>query len=307
MILFIKRLFLFSFILFLLFFIGLCLPSTPRTSKSLLFAKYNKDSLLANSPSPRIIFIGGSGLSFGLNSEMIKDSLGLNPINTAIHGAIGLSYMISSVNEYIRPGDIVVIAPEYQFFYGRNSYGGEELLRTVLEVSPNTIKLLSFRQWLNIYRYLPKYSFSKFKPIEYLDTRVDILYGVNSFNDFGDANVHWNSDKRGCATYEPIHEEFNTKVISELIQFKKQVQDKSALLYITFPGLQASSFEVFKDQIAKVKSELIKGGFVLLGSPERYEIADSLIFNAPYHLSKAGLDLRTHLLIEDLRSLGIKH
>ncbi len=258
-------------------------------------------------PSPRIIFIGGSGLSFGLNSEMIKDSLGLNPINTAIHGGIGLSYMIASVIEYIRPGDIVVIAPEYQFFYGRNSYGGEEFLRTVLEVSPNTINLLSFRQWMNIFRYLPKYSFSKFKPIDYFDTRVDSLYSVDSFNDFGDVYAHWNSNERGCSTYDPIHEEFNPEVILEIMKFRKQVTDKKAALYITFPGLQASSFEIFRDQIKRVKSELTKSGFVFLGSPERYKIPDSLIFNAPYHLSKAGLDLRTHLLIEDMRRLGIKH
>jgi len=298
--LFVKRLSLFCSMLLLLFIIGLCLPSTPRASKSLLFAKHHKDSLLANCPSPRIIFIGGSGLCLGLNSKLIKDSLGLNPINTAICGAIGLSYMMASVDEYIRPGDIVIISPEYQFFYGRNSYGGEDLLRTVLEVSPNTINLLSFRQWMNIYRYLPKYSFSKFNLLEYLDTRINIVYSVNSFNDFGDEYMHWNSDKIGCSTYNPILEEFNPNVIEELKEFKKNIMSKGAFLYMTFPGLQASSFEILRDQIIRVQSELIKGGFVLLGSPERFKFSDSLIYDAPYHLTKVGLDLRTHLLIEDL-------
>lgn len=302
---FAKRLLMFCSILLLSLIIGICLPSTPRASQSLLFAKYHKDALLANCPSPRIIFIGGSGLSFGLNSEMIKDSLGLNPINTAVHGAIGLIYMISSVKEYIRPGDIVVIAPEYQFFFGQNSYGGEELLRTVLEVSPNSINTLSLRQWMNIYNYLPKYSFSKFKPIDYLDTKVDSVYSRHCFNNFGDEYRHWNLSKRHCSTYHPIHEDFNPRVIAELIRFKKQVQEKSAALYITFPGLQASSFKIIKAQIKRVESELIKGGFVLLGSPERYMIPDSLVFDAPYHLTKVGLDRRTHLLVDDIKNMGI--
>jgi hypothetical protein len=44
---------------------GICLPTTPRASKSLLISKNNKDYLLKTIPNPRIIFVGGSNLSFG--------------------------------------------------------------------------------------------------------------------------------------------------------------------------------------------------------------------------------------------------
>ena len=65
---FITKLILFplTFVVLTLVF-GLGLPATPRASKSLIYAKIKKDSLLKNSLSPRIIFIGGSNLSFGLN------------------------------------------------------------------------------------------------------------------------------------------------------------------------------------------------------------------------------------------------
>jgi hypothetical protein len=42
---------------------------------------------------------------------------------------------------------------------------------------------------------------------------------------------------------------------------------------------------------------------MILGSPERYEFPDTLIFNAVYHLTKKGLDLRTNNLIADLRKV----
>lgn len=304
---FIKRLLLFCSIILLFFIIGLCLPPTPRSSKSLFFAKYLKDSLLANCPSPRIIFVGGSNLSFGLNSILIKDSLGLNPINTAISGFIGQSYMLASVIEYIRTGDIVVISPEYQLFFGRNSYGGEELLRTVFEVSPNTIKKISFKQWINLCYYIPKYSLSKFNLREYIYREDYPPYSVNSFNAFGDACAHWDMKEKGCVPYDPIIEEFNPSVIKELKEFKRNLMDKGAILFVTFPGLQASSFEILRDQITRVKSELIKGRFVLLGSPERYKMPDSLVFDAPYHFCKIGVDIRTQLLIQDLRNAKITH
>ena len=288
-----------------IFAIGIILPSTPRASKSLLFAKNKKDSLLVYSPSPRIILIGGSGLSFGLNSQILKDSLQINPINTAIHGAIGLSFMITTVLDFIKPGDIVVVVPEYQFFFGRNSYGGEELLRTVMEVSPKSIKKLSSKQWFNIVRFFPKYSFSKFKLLDYIDGRIDSLYSVYSFNDFGDVCAHWNRVSQGCMHYNPIDEKFNDDIVKELLQFQKKINDRKASLYITFPGLQASSFNVFNHQIKKIEMELIRNEFSILGTPERYNIPDSLIFDAPYHLSKAGVDLRTLRLLEDLKKIGI--
>lgn len=99
------------------FILGLFLPATPRASKSLLFGALKKDSRLKSTPSPRIIFIGGSNLSFGLNSQTIKDELNLNPINTAIHVNIGLNYMLSNTIQYVKRKDIIILVPEYEHFY----------------------------------------------------------------------------------------------------------------------------------------------------------------------------------------------
>jgi hypothetical protein len=91
---FLIKISLFSLLLLSVVIIGFVLPVTPRASKSLLYAKVKKDNLLKKTNNPRIIFVGGSNLSFGINSKVIKDSLKLNPINTAIHASIGLEKMI---------------------------------------------------------------------------------------------------------------------------------------------------------------------------------------------------------------------
>ncbi|MGB5769619.1 MAG: hypothetical protein WBM32_07080, partial [Crocosphaera sp.] len=147
--------------------VGAAFPPTPRSSTSLLFAKIEKDTLLKKSPSPRLILVGGSNLSFGINSQMIKDSLGLNPINTGIHASIGLKYMMDDVLDHIRAGDIVVIAPEYEQFYGKTAYGRNELLRIVFDIDRESLDSLDFQQWLKILPYFPRFSLSKLKPIEY--------------------------------------------------------------------------------------------------------------------------------------------
>ena len=179
---FLIRISLFSLLLLLVVIIGFVLPVTPRASKSLLYAKIKKDSLLINTISPRIIFVGGSNLSFGINSSVIKDSLNLNPINTAIHASIGLEYMMDNTIQYIREGDIIILAPEYSHFYGRSIYGGEELLRTVADIDLSKLLTLKKEQLVNISKSLVKYSSSKFKPTEYWDLKESDIYSVNSFN-----------------------------------------------------------------------------------------------------------------------------
>lgn len=300
---FISNVMLFIFILLLMVIVCAFLPPTPRASTSNLFSKTNKDLLLQNVESPRIIFIGGSGLCFGMNSKMIKDSLGLNPINTAVTAGTGLVYMMDNTEPYVKSGDIVVIVPEYAHFYGSFAYGNQGLLRTVMDVSRFDLGGLEKKQWVNIIPHLPRYSFSKLKPTEYfLVKEGDDIYGVNSFNEYGDATYHWNLPKQKFAPFGPMVKPFNHSVVDELKNFEKKLIEKGAVLFISFPGFQEISFENSRKQIMKIEEELEKEGFLLLGTPDRYKMPNSFMFNTPYHLTKQGTDYKTKLFIEDLKS-----
>jgi hypothetical protein len=64
----------------------------------------------------RIVFIGGSGITFGIDSEMIADSLSTEVYNTSVHGGLGADYSIISLKEVLTPGrDILVIGYEFPF------------------------------------------------------------------------------------------------------------------------------------------------------------------------------------------------
>ena len=60
---------------------------------NLYFEAYSqKDKLLKETPSPRIVFVGGSSLAFALDSKRISDSIGLPVINTALHAGMGMKF-----------------------------------------------------------------------------------------------------------------------------------------------------------------------------------------------------------------------
>ena len=283
--------------------LGLLLPATPRASKSLLFANQKKDELLQHVKPPRMIFVGGSNLSFGLNSQIIKNELNIEPINTAVHAGIGLRYMLENTIQYIKEEDIVILALEYHHFYRDYNSTSEELLRTIFDVDPSKVKLLNFRQMIGLIPFLPKYILSKTKPSEYFNVIESDVYSVNSFNKYGDTYTHWEMESRPFKPYGSIRDQFNKSVIQNILEFQAEVTRKGATLLVTYPGFQDISYENSIKKIEIVSRELETKGFVTLGYPDRYKMPSDMMFDTPYHLNKEGVDHRTRLFIDDYLKL----
>ena len=290
-------------LLMLLFSILLLLPPTPRASKSLFFASIKKDSLLANTPSPRIIFVGGSNLSFGLNSQQIKDSLHMNPINTAIAANIGIKYMLENTIQYVKKGDIIVVIPEYKHFYRDWNYGSEELFRIIFDCNKKNIRLLNLKQMYNCFPYTGKFIFSKFNIHEYVNVEESDVNSVNSFNKYGDVDAHWNLENRKAKPYaiEDITK-YRSNVMTEMKHIFNKLNEQGCIVLISYPCFQETSFNNSKEAIRKIEKEYCINGFIILGSPERYMMPDSLMFDPPGHPNKQGVARRTKLLIEDLKT-----
>lgn len=278
------------------------LPATTRQSNTLLHAQNVKDKRLVDTKSPRIIFIGGSNISFGLNSQMIKDTFGLNPVNTGLHAGMGLIYMLNHHLPHVLPGDIIIVSPEYVQFSGEVAYGQMELLNVVLDVTPADKYIIKPKQWFHLISYFPKYAFTKLNPFEYAFIKVPSVYGINSFNEYGDVLHNRKPATTPIPAYLPIEEAYNPNVMEELYQFNQRITEKQALLFITFPALHSDSYENRESLILIIEAALKQKGFNLLGTPGRYKVGDIDLYNSHYHLSNQGSILRTQLLIEDLKN-----
>ncbi len=271
----------------------------------MLYTQIDKNKLLKNTPKPRLIFVGGSNLAYGLDSKKIKDSLNINPINTGVHVNLGLKFMLTNTLQYIKPGDIIVLSSEYQQFYGNLANGEGELLSLVTDIIPQSRKLLDCQQVFTLAKLLPEYAQSKLRPI-FLFYKFPKNDGVGrydraAFNNFGDATAHWKLSGENPKPYPAINESFNLDALQALLNFRKEIYQKKAKLYVTFPGYQKSSYQNSITKIMQVKEVLKDNHFLLISSPEEYIIPDSLIFDTPYHLTKKGVDYRTELLIQDLK------
>ncbi len=301
---FIKKTLLFLCIPIAIFILGMLLPPTPRAKQSLLLVAPIKDSLLVHTQEPRIIFLSGSSIGFGLVSQMVKDSIGRNPINMGIHGGMGLYYLLDHTLPFVKKGDIVVLAPEYHQFYGNFCEGSEELVRVFFDNS-NPMGYLNLRpvQLRKTYVFLPRYALSKFTFSQYFNLKTHEFYSKRAFNQYGDVVQHWGQTWPNPVVFQRIDGDyFNHDVMQAVVAFADAVKAKGATLYYTFPAYQDVSFEAGQQQIDQYWRELQKQPLEILGTPERYRMTPDFIFDTPYHLNKAGMEKRTALLLEDLQA-----
>lgn len=304
---FLLQLLRFSLVLTGIFVAGLLLPVTPRSSESLLFSQLQKDEMLRKTKAPRLILCGGSNLSFGIDSKTLSDSLHLNTINTGVHAQIGLQFMMDHCLPFVQQGDVVLLVPEYNQFFGDFAYGSEELLRTLLDVDKTEINKLQFKQIKKLLPLLPEYAFSKFRQREYFyHFDKDNVYLKTAFNEYGDVYKHWNSQREKVNPDVKLSGGLNENILVAMHQFEKAISEKGAKLLLGFPSYQSTSFEINREEISLVESTLRKEGFSVLGSAERYRLNDTLFFNTTYHLTKAGVDYRTRLLWEDIHGSKTK-
>ena len=77
----------------------------------------DKIRILENVTSPKIIFVGGSNLAYGLNTARVRQAFAMPVVNMGLQAALGLKFILDQDRPYLNKGDIVVVVPEYRLFY----------------------------------------------------------------------------------------------------------------------------------------------------------------------------------------------
>lgn len=310
---FIKQTSLAFFFLLILLAISLFFIPDYFVRESALGAAPQKQKLLKETNSPRIIFLGGSNLCFGLQSKRIAETFQLPVVNLGLHAGIGLRYMIQDLKPYINNGDLIVLATEYTDYYSDQYWGNIELASMIFDVDPAGLAHLSLYHWEKLIPSIFKYGSLKIvkvpKIIRYywgsrdMDIREFGYYNKHTFNKFGDTYYHWGLDNLSFSPYPgPSNNNLNMKAYSDIENFIAYAKNKGADVMILPPAIQNKTFINQSIIIEEIERELSKRNISFQNSPEVYCFDDSLFFNTPYHLNKTGVDKRTTLIIEDINN-----
>ncbi len=293
---------------------------TRSSQDDYLAAVLEKDRLIRNTPSPKIVLVGGSNLAFGIDSKQMEDSLGLSVVNMGLYAKLGLRYMLAQVNPYIERGDIVLVVPEYDQFYGDYA-NGDNTLNTALLYAPadripdfirsySIVDVVLRPRAENARRsFLRAAAAAVGREQQFFPPDTNPVYNRHSFNRWGDMVSHLN--KKGHDPDSifvkplPPMKEFNKKTLDDLNAIAETAKKKNAHAYFLFPSYIEKSYSINVPAIDSLRERLEAGiGIPVVGTPADFVYPGRLFFDTRYHLNAEGRQIRTLKMIEVLREMG---
>jgi len=276
-----------------------------------------KDRLIRRTPSPKVILVGGSNLAFGVDSRMMQDSLGMPVVNMGLYAKLGLRYMLAQVRPYVARGDIVVIVPEYDQFYGTFA-DGDNTLNTALLYAPadrigdfvraySVVDVVLRPRVENARRSFMQAAASAAGVKEkYFPRDTNPVYNRRSFNSFGDVVTHLGkTGKHPDSLYAgplPPHARFNDRVLEDLNTIADVARDRGATALFMFPSYLDRAYSINAVAIGQLETELKSGMRVrVVGGPADFVYPGSLFFDTRYHLNQRGRTIRTLKMTTELR------
>lgn len=285
------------FLVILLLSIGGMITFIPMEKNNYLYMLNIKDSLLRETPSPRLVLISGSSFAFGVDSRMLQDSLGLNVVNMGLHAGLGLKYIMDDAMRYLRKGDVVVIGLEHEqlrwMMYGDDATLGPGMYYT----SYKNIKLLNGIQMKNAIVGIPTAIRMNWKSRKLRQQKV---YSARAFNEWGDEAGHREDTIQHPLSKLPrkiglINPEYAQCFVERLMQ----MEEIGCKVIIT-PSPMWDDVPV--KQIGEEINEFLETTqFRLNASFERHLYPADMMYDSHYHLNDKGVRNFTKNLIDELK------
>lgn len=309
-----------------LFVLGLCLGGALGLifnryvrqfppERSFYAASLDKHSLLATQASPRLVLVGGSSLALGLDSGLVAGRCGLHPVNMGMNVAVGLEFMLDEVQGLLRPGDVVLLAPEYHAF--QKYYRTEpEYAARLVECRPGLLKTLP---WSQLRELLDRGYLHHLGRVaramcgleaRLLDSATNVFNRREAFNENGDIVAHHGQQ---VARGRPLRFELRDSktvrtAIARLNQFHELCQRRGCLVFFSHPPYERRWFERFETDIRRLDALLASQVTI-----PRLDTVDDMLFpsedilDVEYHLNYAGKMKRSERVAASLaRALRVE-
>lgn len=275
------------------FLVLIALWSGWRNESHYLRGGILKESLTTDTPGPRVLFVGGSNVAFGIRSEFLESIFHRPVINLGLHAGLAKDFILNQAASAVKEGDIVVVVLEYEHYYG---YLPSLDLLTMACLDPSELQHYSLRDWaylgdqgLCLLSALANAGLNGWSTGAELSSGMMKLDAFNSRADF----VHAEKSKFHSTTndYPPLTFPGLEEIISELNQLNERCVSKGAILYLGYPPMPKEVIARGEDRLVWLDRTLRERlRFDVLWHPADMAQDDSAFFDSRYHLTKTGAE-----------------
>jgi hypothetical protein len=291
-------------------------PLNPAEGRATFPAAWGDKHALVTAPGEhRIILAGGSNVAFGVDSTRIEQETGRRSVNLGLHAGLGLSMMVNELSVVTRPGDLVVLIPEYEEFFGDLVDGNLAAIQVLQDNWAALAYTSSWHQWRNLSRdALMANRLAVLNRLDYakrlflgtvprqIDAQVSKVYDREAFDNHGDLTAHLALPQNPEAVLNGvtrISEELNPRAFMVLERAADRISKRGGQFIVIFPAVAATYWKVNEDRIASVASSMPTRWTHT--TPAEWVYDDNLFYDTHYHLARQGRDRRTSQLLTTIR------
>ena len=248
----------------------------------------------------RLIIAGGSGAHFTINSELIEEGVDMPVINLGLDGPVGLNIILPTILEQVRPGDIVLLIPEYMLLLDEDGIGDRSVGFAFAIGKPGIgdvpLKQLAQDAWSLGVPSLRSLSESTMDLVE--EGKVSGYYGP--VTEHGDPQ--FTNTRTGKWWKMNIDNTISPHALNKITQFREDVEAKGGHLVLSLPWVYAKTDEKTRNNVLKTASKLEKIAPLLYDTESLNLQTDSSLFaDTHYHILPEARKLRAEELVTQLQ------
>lgn len=268
----------------------------------------DKHKIAQATSSPKILWVGGSSGSFGINSDTLQQHFKRPVVNLSFIAPLGTYFLLNDALKEVKKGDVVFVSTEYDI----EKYSTPEVIYSAVDYYPDGASYIEKDTTITDFiRHRVKHKLANVKKLfwhvvsgnEAANASVEdksSVYFRSAFSSKGDIISHINNTPKQVDFFlfpkAPIN---YAKQMDDLNYFVAEVRKRGAKVYYVFPPLAESTYNYGKLAVESVNQQLEAGlKCSILGSAKDFVRKDSLFFDSFYHLKPAGRDLNTKKIIE---------
>lgn len=303
----VTRLLKFTFLLALLV-LSLFFSTGYLTRNHRLGSIIDKHARLEQIQGPKLVVIGGSNIHFGLDSELLERATGLPVVNMGVNGSLGTHFYFDEVIPWLGKSDLLLFLGEHSHYQG-SKFAGEQPFYKLLSKYPRGLRSLSLKELMNAPTYVGTTIRENLEYLTILTTWK--IRGNKTFRENTNERGDYIGHRDQVPTYQsPRYDTFQPATVSLAVvpflqAMNRRVAARGASLLLGFASIDR--YFVNPNLVADI-DRVIPANFPgqHLGLASDYTLPDSLFFDTAYHLRYEFRNLRTRMLIDDLRAVGVE-
>lgn len=299
--LFIRTIVLTSVVIFLLSGLYFGLFLLPFDNYRYLGADVDKQAILKKTKSPKVLIVGGSNVAFSIDAKEIANALNMPVINMGLHANLGLRYMLSEVKQFIYPGDLVIIIPEYEHFFNLGLDGNGLYLMDLIYSNSGAVRYFDTPgQYWNLVSSFPNWVL-KFYSIRLFGEVPKGVYSRLSFDKTGNINVPLIGQKESYISSLAFIGDPRQDAIDLLDDFVQYANNNTVSVLLSYPAYPQSEFEINREEIMELyKKESSEKNLDFINHPEDCLFQKEYFYDSNYHMNYNGKKVWTNKLIKNI-------